>query len=122
VGEARPVAQTERVVERRRVAEHDRHRLDLHVRETCLHEQPSHLVCERAVAKRALGAEPEDALRKLLVGHVHDLRPVVGIDDDYAAARLHHAHQLAQRSDRIGEVLEGAVGPGAVEALARERE
>jgi hypothetical protein len=77
---------------------------------------------ERPVPERAVGAKGQHAPSELLIGDVDDLRVVVGIRHDHASTGLRHADHLRQRDLGLGEVLERAVGPAAVEARVLERQ
>src|SRR5205809_402725 len=83
-------------------------------------EQRCHLMRERAVAERKLGAKAQHTPSKLLVRNTDDLRVVVGVNDHETAAGLDDARHLGQRSHWIGEMLKCAVCPRAVEAVRLE--
>ena len=72
-------------------------------------------------AHAALGPEAQDCLRQALVGKLHRLRSVVGIDHDDRAAGLQHPYHFVQRSFGMGEVLERPVRPAEAPRRPRPR-
>ena len=80
------------------------------------------LVGQGAVAEEDVGPEPQHTSRQILVGDVEYLRVVVGVREGDAATRPDDPDELPDRGVGIGEVLQGAVGPGAVEGVVEERQ
>ena len=74
------------------------------------------------MAEEVIGAKAQHRSREPLVRDVDDLRVVVGVGHDQTAARSRHAQHLGDGRLRIGEVLEHAIRPAAVEARVLEGE